>query len=419
MSSRDVLGESGKNIIKAYSKEIYLWENPFDAPEVPPESFWKKFFKNAGKIEADMPGISEQIEKKVNCRRAAMKLKAKDDPLFQEIFGKMKDSSAAVEESEKKYESSSENDSDLLSRFKKVFVFPRKGDIFYTQSKLPVVDENGGTSFIYTFKPCAVLLLDDGEKMPWNDKVFRCAVVTPDCMGKAVEGQDMDLKNGWILHKWLSYPVSIYQLDCTKKAETIKNIDEIAEIVEEYSVLDEGMTRYGKDEKRLMAMAEYVPVAADTRFAAFEMAEEAGESLVSRVENWLSKFTAKWVENLGLYTQPAGFAAADEDSSVMVIRKGDETDSKSFTAHLTDPIFLRKDAMEKSLPEWNFDSNEADIPEGMVFVLRDKKGNSIGFGSVYHATGHGVAQLIEYFPEKLENDISSANDVVLEVYIPW
>ena len=229
----------------------------------------------------------------------------------------------------------------------------------------------------------------------------------------------MDLKNGWILHKWLSYPVSIYQLDCTKKAETIKNIDEIAEIVEEYSVSDEGMTRYGKDEKRLMAMAEYVPVTADTNFAAFEMAEEAGESLVSRVENWLSKFTAKWVENLGLYTQPAGFAAADEDSSVMVIRKGDETDSKSFTAHLTDPIFLRKDAMEKSLPEWSFDSNEADIADGMVFVLRDKKGNSIGFGSVYHATGHGVAQLIEYFPEKLENDISSANDVVLEVYIPW
>jgi len=395
-----------------YAREMFLWEDPFDAPSVPDEPLLKEFAENQEAVEADLAG---QIRRDLNCGRALDRVKfgkygivKSENMISEEDFHKILESVPAAESRLVPAENP-----------EKRTYFPRKGDIFYTRSKLPVVDENGNSSFIYTFKPCAVLLLDDGEKKPWNDKVFRCAVVTPDYMGDAVEGQDTDLKNGWILHKWLSYPVSIYQLDCTKKAGTVKDIDDIAEIVEKYSVSNEEMTRCGREERRLRAMAEYVPVTADTGFKLFEMAENTSESVVSRVKNRLNKFIAGWVESLNIYTQPAGFAAADEDSSAMVVRKGGEVDSRSFTAHLTDPIFLRKDVIEKNLPEWSFDLNEAEIPEGMVFVLRDKKDNSIGFGSIYHASDHGVAQLIEYFPDKLEKDISGANDVVLEIYIPW
>lgn len=387
MNGRDVLGESGKNIIKAYSKEIYLWENPFDAPEVPPESFWKKFFENSDKIEADMPGISEQIEKKVNCRRAEMKLKAENDPLFQEIFGKVKDSLFAVDGSETKYESSSENDSDLLPRF-----FPRKGDIFYTQGKLPVINKNGRISFVYTFKPCAVLLLNDGEEMEWDDIVFRCAVVTPECVGKAVESQDMLLENGWILHKWLNYPLSLDQIDLTKKVGSIDNIDEIAVTVEKYSSSDEKMIRYGKEEKRLKACAEYLPIMADTKKAVFEMNETD---------------SVKWA---------AGYTT-DTDTSTMIVKKGDGGETVCLTAKLTDPIFLSKETKADDLPTWIFSLKDVCIPEGKEFVLRDAKDENIGYGIIRHAKDHGVARLVEYFPEKLESDITNAAHVFLLVDI--
>lgn len=396
----------------AYAAEINLWDDPFDAPSVPDESLLKEFVENAETVETD---LADQIRRDLNCRRALDRVKFEkygiiksENMISEEDFHKMLESLPAAE-----------NKLVLDKNLGKKTYFPRKGDIFYTQSKLPVVDENGGTSFVYTFKPCAVLLLDDGEKMPWNDKVFRCAVVTPDYMGKAVEGQDMDLKNGWILHKWLSYPVSIYQLDCTKKMETVKDIDDIAEIVEEYSVSDEGMTRYGKDEKRLMAMAEYVPVTADTRFAAFEMSEEASESVVSRVKNWLNGFTAKWVENLrpSFAPAPSFSLAADEDKSRVVVRRC-TGESEYFTARLKGEININANNCKKLedenwLPMWIVDEKAA-VPDGTVFTLIDvRSGKSIGYGEI---TGN-AASLEHIDPDALLNAVSSASQVILEVFV--
>ena len=406
-----MLNEKQKELIKSYAREIYLWDNPSDAPSVPSNEILGDFIN--GKLEDK--DLEKQIRNDLNCKMAVDKIK------FEKIFGKNQENCTACA-SEKRCEEQKGVVFKLIGRF----ISPRKGDIFYTQSKLPVIDENSERSFVYTFKPCAVLLLDDGEEMEWNDRVFRCAVVTPEYMGEAVEGQDMLLENGWVLHKWLSYPLSFYQIDFSRKVGTVDNIDEIADIVEEYSFSDEKMTRYGKAEKRLMAYSEYLPIEADTRKAVFKMKETAAakaakliremtESTMEFVKNLIPSPVAGSTFGLGI----SGFAAADTDTSIIVIRKGDCEKVESVKAKLADPIFLSKETKPEDLPTWNFSLEDTFIPEGCVFILRDENGNDIGFGSIYHATDHGVARLMEYFPEKLKSDVINANQVVLEVFIPW
>ena len=405
-----MLNEKQKELIKSYAREIYLWDDLSDAPSVPSNEILRDFIN--GKL--DDKDLEKQLRNDLNCKMAVDKIK------FEKIFGKDQETSDA-DVAECKCEEKKGVVSKLIGRF----IPPRRGDIFYTQSKLSVIDENSERSFVYTFKPCAVLLLDDGEEMEWNDRVFRCAVVTPESMGEAVEGQDMKLENGWVLHKWLSYPISFYQIDFSRKVGTVGGIDEISDIVEEYSFSDEKMTRYGKSEKRLMAYADYIPIEADTRMAVFEMKETAAAKAAKLIKE-MTRSTVEFVKNL--MPSPAagsafgfgisGFAADDIDSSMMIVRKGDREEVESVKAKLADPIFLSKEAKAEDLPTWSFSLEDAFIPEGCVFILRDGNGENIGFGSIYHATDHGVARLAEYFPEKLKSDVINANQVVLEVFIP-
>ena len=398
-------------LAKQFAREMFLWEDPFEAPSVPDEETLKNFKE---KFSLQDPDLDKHVRTDINCKRAldlieCDKLGIWDgfNALFQENHAEK-----PVEKPEK------------------VSLFVHKGDIFYTSGgkPLPVLNEKGEYSVVYTFKPCAVLLLDDGEKKSWGDKVFKCAVVTPECMGKPVEGHDIDLKNGWILHKWLRYKVSTYQLDRKRKVGAIEDsgtLNAITAEVAKYSVSDVRKMQFGRDERRLFAMAKYVPIMAETNAKLFEMKETAAAKALKLMKE-MARSTVEFVKNL--MPSPvagsafgfgiSGFAADDTDSSMMIVRKGDSEEVSSLKAKLTDPIFLSKEMRSEDMPTWSFNLKDLFIPEGCVFILRDEKGNDIGFGSIYHATDHGVARLEEYFPGKLESDIINANQVALEVFIP-
>lgn len=398
-------------IAKQFAREVFLWEDPFEAPSVPDEETLKKFKEN---FSLQDPDLDKHIRTDINCKRAldlieCDKLGIWDgfNALFQE------------ERAEKPVE-----------KFEKISLFVRKGDIFYTQGKLPVINENGRISFVYTFKPCAVLLLDDGEEMEWDDRVFKCAVVTSDKDGKPVEGHDIDLKNGWILHKWLRYKVSIDQLDRKRKVGAIADsgaLDAITAEVTKYSVSDVQKMHFGRDERRLFAMAKYVPIMADTKKAVFEM----NETIVTKLMKLMNKFKSK-VEFKNPMPTPVFVGSTcdvtDTDASPMIVIKGDGEEAVCLTAKLTDPIFLSRASKADDLPTWSFSLKDVCIPEGKEFVLIDAKNENIGvngiknldligYGLICHATDHGVAKLVEYFPEKLESDITNADQVLLVVDI--
>jgi len=380
----------------AYASEIYLWEDPFEAPSVPDESVLKDFIENRDFVE---PDLAAQIMNDLNCRRALDRVKfakhgafTSEEMISEGEFHKMLESIPAPATKL------------VLSESSNKTYIPRKGDIFYTKSKLKVFD-NGRNYNIYTFLPQAVILLDNGSKMPWG-RVFRCAVVTPAYAGDAVEGQDMTLENGWILHKWLCYPVSFTQIDCTRKVASVDNIDEIAAVVNDYFFSENKMTRYGREERRLMAKADYVPAMADAAAARAE---------------WQSEHCVSFDELKRYESIPFRKAAAGEDEvSRVVIRKGREVSAEHFSATLDgnikiDAVNCEKLEKEHDLPTWSIDRNVA-VPDGMVFVLRDlRNGNSIGFGEIRN----DVANLEHLISEAVLLPVTAASQVVLEVYIPW
>ncbi len=390
-----MLSEKQRQLIENYSREMYLWDDPSEAPSVPSEDTLVKFIKEPEKLDSD---LVHQIETDINCRAALRKLERKSSgvekgfSLSDEEMRKIMDSLPAPSEK-----------LNIGKKAGKSVYVPQKGDIFYTKSKLKVFD-NGRNYCVYTFLPQAVLLLDNGNKMPWG-RIFRCVVVTPDYAGDAVAGQDMELENGWILHKWLCYPLSFSQIDCTRKVASVDNIDEIAPVVNDYFFSENKMTRYGREERRLMAKADYVPAMADAEMA---RAEWQNEHLVSVDE--LKKY-----ESVPFRKSAAG----DEEVSRIVVRKGDLAVGH-FAAALDSAIRLDAGSCEKleqehELPTWSVDKDAA-VPDGMVFVLRDlRNGNNIGFGEIRK----GVANLEHLIPEALFLPVTAASQVVLEVYVPW
>ena len=419
MSRNVKLSESEKRIVDSYSKEIYLWKDPFEAPSVPPENVFKRFLEDQADLEHEMPGISRQIFSDINCKRAYAKLNAPNDELYKAVFGN-KPELYAVSGSENKCES--EEQEGFVSKLTRVFApTPHKGDIFYTESKLLKI-EDGKSSFVYTFKPCAVLLLDGGEETPWNDKVFQCAVVTPASDEKEIPEQDMKLENGWILHKWLCYQVSVNQIDRTRKAGKVDNIDEIAEAVDNYTVSDMEKMDFGRGEKRLLAMANYLPIVADTEFKLFDMKETVEDSVFNRFQKRFHKFISECYEKLVPYLQPFELpaAAAGDKDSTLVIRSGENAEPECFTAALKGIIRINADnysALEEEnrLPMWSLDTGDEKINlDGRVFTLREAETKqSIGFGYIKK----NIAYLEQILPDKLSEPINKASQVILEVCI--
>lgn len=400
-----------ETLLAAYASEINLWDDPFDAPSVPDRSVLEDFLENPDSVEKD---LAAQIRSDLNCKRALDRVKF-------EKYGVFTSKELISEENFHKILESAPSPAAklVLNEPDNRMFYPSKGGIFYTKSKL-LMFKDGQNSYIYTFRPCAVLLLDNGEKKEWDDTVFRCAVVTPECVDKAVEGQDMLLKNGWILHKWLNYPLSLDQIDLTKKVGSIDNIDEIAVTVEKYSSSDEKMIRYGKEEKKLKACAEYLPIIADTKKAIFEMNETFAAKwakLKDEIKEEI-KYMMEFKKPMQIPTFVGSTCTAtDTDTSTMIVKKSDGKELVCLTAKLTDPIFLSKETKTDELPTWSFSLKDVSIPEGKNFVLIDEKYENIGYGIICHATDHGAARLVEYFPEKLESDITNANHVRLVVDI--
>lgn len=400
-----------RTLAAAYASEINLWDDPFEAPSVPDRAVLDDFLENPDSVEKD---LAAQIRSDLNCKRALDRVKFEKYNVF-----KGKDL-LSEEDFHKQLESMGAPAAKLvLNEPDSKTYFPRKGGIFYTKGRLPRF-EDGKISYIYTFKPCTVLILGELPGGLWGDRVFKCAVVTPECNGKAVEGQDMKLGNGWILHKWLPSLVSFYQIDPAGKAGEVADVDKIAEIVENYPVSDLNNMHYGIEEKRLAVKAEYLTVMYDTNFAVHNMKETAKKSVWNSVFRKMGKFLAECVEQFPKPELPTEtlFAASDENVSTLLAVNTVGGEHRIVNAVLTDPIFLGKHCVEENLPEWSFESAHI-IPEGCVFLLRDKRGENIGFGRIYNATGHKVAKLMEYYPEKLEDDITNADQVVLEVYTTW
>ena len=383
--------EKIKKIAETYAREMYLWGNPFEAPSVPPEDVIRKFINNPEDLPSD---LVRQIETDINCRAAVKKLELCDaDPAYKENV------QVSAEEIRKALEPVG-NHGDKTD-------FPCKGGIFYTKSELKVFNDAKGKNYnIYTFLPQAVLLISDVKIKPGGIKMFRCAVVTPDFEGGAVDGQDMDLGNGWILHKWLCYPVSFEQLDCERKVGCIENIDEIADEVNSYFFSEHEMKRYGREERRLLAKADYVPVMADAD--------------VARAE-WQAENSASF-DTIQSYTKESFLKAAstDEDVSRLVVRKRESNATEHFAAALDGIMDINADNCrqllgKKTLPTWTIDKN-ANIPNGTVFLLRDiRNGKALGSGEI----SRGVAWLERLVPEAFAIPVTDASQVVLEVYLPW
>ena len=397
-----------------FAKEMFLWPDPFEAPSVPDKETLDVFEANHAALD---PDLNMQIRTDINCRRALNMIECDKLGIWE------KGKTVSDEDIVKIMEHRQDPTVKLIERQKpdKIFI-PCKGDIFYTQSKLPVVNDEGELSFIYTFKPCAVLLLDDGKKMPWGDKVFKCAVVTSDKAWKALEGHDIDLENGWILHKWLRYFVSVKQLDFAEKAGEIADTGEVDSLmaeVKKYSLEDVEKMPFDRERRRLFAMAKYVPIVADTEK---KLSDTDGTEKSAAWKNNLrvmAEFDAGLSEKFcddSVYEELS--AAGNKDTSFLLVRKADGAKGEILTATLMIPIFLMKNDHNKdNLPKWSFDSKGIDIPDHKCFILRDADKNRIGVGYIYHATGHCVAKLVEYFPDKLEDDITSAKQVILEVYV--
>ena len=380
-----------KKIAETYAREMYLWGNPFEAPSVPPEDIIRKFVKNPEELESD---LVRQIETDINCGAAVKRLELCNLNL-------------ACEENIQVSEEEIRKALELMKHTDVTVDIPYKGDIFYTKSKLKVFDDAKGKNYnIYTFLPQAVLIISDVKREPWGTKIFRCAVVTPDFTGGAVTGQDMDLGNGWILHKWLCYPVSFEQLDFGRKVGRVENIDKIADEVNSYFFSENKMKRYGREERRLLAKADYLPAMADAD--------------VARAE-WQAEHSASF-DTIQAYTKESfrKSASTNEDVSRLVVRRGENAVAKSFKAELDVIIDINADnceriVKEKALPTWTIDK-DANIPDGTVFLLRDvRNGKTIGSGEI----SRGVAWLERLLPEAVTISVTDASHVVLEVYLPW
>ena len=225
-----------EKLAERFSKEMSLWPDPFEAPSVPDKETLEVFEANHAALE---PDLDMQIRSDINCRRALNRIECDKLGIWDE--GRTITDDELLKILEHKPDPTKQLTKKNSEKIRRKIFIPRKGDIFYTQSKLPVVNEKGELSFIYTFKPCAVLLFDNGKKMPWGDKVFKCTVVTSGNVCKTLEGHDIDLGNGWVLHKWLRYKVSVKQLDLAEKAGEIADAGEIDRLmaeVKKYSVED-------------------------------------------------------------------------------------------------------------------------------------------------------------------------------------
>ncbi len=406
-----------EKLAERFSKEMSLWPDPFEAPSVPDKETLEVFEANHAALE---PDLDMQIRSDINCRRALNRIECDKLGIWDE--GRTITDDELLKILEHKPDPTKQLTKKNSEKIRRKIFIPRKGDIFYTQSKLPVVNEKGELSFIYTFKPCAVLLFDNGKKMPWGDKVFKCTVVTSGNVCKTLEGHDIDLGNGWVLHKWLRYKVSVKQLDLAEKAGEIADAGEIDRLmaeVKKYSVEDVKKMPFDRERRRLFAMAKYVPILADTEKKLSEMEKTEKSAAWKNNLKVMAEFDADSSEKFcddSVYEELS--AAGDRDTSFMLVRKVGGAKDEILTATPTIPIFLMKnDFNEENLPKWSFDYKGIDIPDHKDFVLRDANKNRIGVGYIYHATGHGVAKLVEYFPDKLEDDITSAEQVILEVYI--
>lgn len=377
-----------------FARELFLWEDPFDAPGVPDEETLKNFYEDHFSVE---PGLAEQIRTDINCRRALRRIESEKSGLREkgETF------------SEKEFSETFKSRQVSLKRLNikriydakpgKTLYLPSKGDIFNTRRKL-LTFKDGRLSYIYTFKPCRILLLDNGRNMPWGDKVFKCAAVTSDKDCKALEGHDIDLKNGWILHKWLSCFVSSLQIDFTERvdADTVVKIDDIAESVEKYSVSDVKKMPFERDRQRLYAAAGYLSVMAKAKME-----------------------FAQWRENRFGQLDNELLAADDKKVSTIVVRSREEGKSKCFAALLDVKINISSENCKElenrmKLPTWTIDEKAPHISDGTVFVLKNiGTGKYIGFGTV----NGGVAQLERIIPEALLQTVDNASQVVLEVFI--
>ena len=385
-------------LARAYAREMYLWDDPFEAPSVPDESVLAKFVEKSDSIESD---LADQIRNDLNCKRALDRVKFEKFGVFKNTMP-LSDLGGIPEVLSEPVQNPG-----FDGHTETVVSLPVKGDIFYTKSKLKVFDDARGKNYnIYTFLPQAVLIISDVKRKPWGTKMFRCAVVTPDFAGGAVEGQDMDLGNGWILHKWLCYPVSFEQFDFGRKVGRVENIDKIADEVNSYFFSENKMKRYGREERRLLAKADYLPAMADAD--------------VARAE-WQAEHSASF-DAMQVYAKESFRKAAStkEDVSRLVVRRGENAVAEFFEAELDVIIDINagnceRIVEEKALPTWTIDKG-ANMPDGTVFLLRDvRNGNTIGSGEI----SRGVAWLERLVPEAFAIPVTDASHVVLEVYLPW
>jgi len=386
-----------KKMFEAFEKSYTLWPNPFLSPEVPERKILLEFMQNCSTLEND---LVEHISSSTDCQRAIEILNIDKNQDLKDVLGLNEEvgEDSSIQQILDNFGENEPQNKTLFEVKTNIVSFPEKkrGMLFTTTHTFSIFKDNKIKTG-YSFLPPKILLLNNGEKTPWGDTVFRAAFVTPEGLFDSVEGQDFITKNGWTVHLWLSYPISIKQLD--QKIAEIQKINEICDFVKNFET-DENtqLSVFGLEQKRIMKIASYIPIGADAEMAKYEW-----------MQNCFENTNQNKIIELGKeeYKQ----AAATDEASRFLVRY-DSGEEKLISATIEDPVCLSSETKEnESLPSWAI-PKELLISDGTIFVLKDfRNGKIIGSGTIKN----NIASLKDLDSKSIEIPIENADDMMLEV----
>lgn len=379
-----------KHILDAFEKSMWLWPDPFLSPWVPPQKTLIEFIKNPNSLNKD---LRKHIMLNIDCKRAVDSIKFDQDSMLREVF--------SLSDSHDK--NSLPNSKEILSTPKQtinIFNMPSKGMIVKARETFKIF-EKGRERTGYVFLSPKILILNNGELMPWGKKkVFRAVAVTPAGLFSSIKGLDYNTESGWTVHLWLTYPVSLDQINTNIHLGTIDEIDEIINGIQKYESSDIENIYFGLDQQRLLDMASSLPASADAEMARYEW-----------IQSVFKNFEEKTLREIK--ETPYMVAADSKEASRLLVRTLNKED-KLLSAELEDPIYLSSDTKENEpLPTWIIPKEKIALEDGTIFILKDfRNGKIIGNGTIYG----NIAKLEEFYSSELELPISKAEDLMLEVF---
>ncbi len=195
--------------IEQMQSAMRLWPDPDEAPEVPPEATLQTYLNAPDLLESD---IRAQIKKSIQCQRALeyIRLKPLDDEDTSWI------NASLLQDLKAKLASKTPNEP-MPTKHIPAFIHRQFGQIWKTRSEVEYW--NGSRmAHRFTFRPPQVILLSNPIDLPWDDTIYRAAVVTPAECWTADRMADDEITitipdiGDYVVHLWLSYPVSGCQI---------------------------------------------------------------------------------------------------------------------------------------------------------------------------------------------------------------